>query len=114
MREIKKSANPYSKSRQSEYLVSEHLKSRGWNIVCQNQKFFGVEVDILAKRNNIYTLVEVKSLKSEAHIEKIISKKQKNRLKAVIEALSPQVPKGLNLLLALVNRKGVIRFIEIE
>ena len=114
MREIKKSANSYSKSWQSEHLVSEHLKSRGWNIVCQNQRFFGVEVDILARRNTIYTLVEVKSLKNEAHIEKIISKKQKDRLKAVVEALSPQTPNGLNFLLALVSHKGVIRFIEIE
>ena len=111
MRKIK---NLYHKGQYKEYLVSEHLKSRGWNIVCQNQRFFGVEVDILAKRNDAYTLVEVKSLNNEAHTEKILSNHQKKRLKAVVEALSPQIPNGLNFLLALVSRKGVIRFIEIE
>lgn len=114
MKRIKKSKESYSKGRQNEYLVSQHLKRKGWNIVFQNQRFFGVEVDILAKQKDVYTLIEVKSLKNEAHLEKILSDQQKQRLKMVAEALSLQTPKGLYLLLALVNLKGAIRFVEIE
>lgn len=114
MRKTKKSGSPYPKGRHNEYLVCQYLKSKGWSIVCQNQRFFGVEVDIIAKRNEIYNLVEVKSLNNEAHLEKILSDWQKDRLKKVADALSSQTRGGLNLLLALVNQKGAIRFVEIE
>ncbi|MCY4512862.1 MAG: YraN family protein [Bdellovibrionales bacterium] len=114
MKRIKKPTRKHTKGQQNEHLVSQHLKRKGWNIVCQNYQFFGVEVDILAKKKGIYTLVEVKSLRNEAHLEKILSDQQKTRLKTVAEALSPQTPKGLHLLLALVNLKGTIHFVEIE
>ena len=114
MERIKKLKKNPSKGRQNESLVSQHLKRKGWHIVCQNQKFFGVEVDILAKKRGIYTLVEVKSLRNEAHLEKILNNQQKKRLKMVAEALSLQTPEGLYLFLALVNLKGAIRFVEIE
>ena len=111
---MKKSGSSHSKGQCNEYLVCQYLKSKGWSIVCQNQQFFGVEVDIIAKRNEIHTLVEVKSLNKEAHLEKILSDRQKNRLKKVVEALSSQIPGGLNLLLALVNQRKTIHFVEIE
>ena len=114
MRKTKKSGSSHPKGQHNEHLVCQYLKRKGWSIVCQNQRFFGVEVDILAKRNEIHTLVEVKSLKNEAHLEKILSDWQKNRLKKVAEALSSQLPGGLNLFLALVNQKGTICFVEIE
>ena len=114
MRKTEKSGSSYSRGRYNEYLVCQYLKSKGWSIVCQNQRFFGVEVDILAKRNEIYNLVEVKSLKNETHLEKILSDRQKNRLKTVAEALSLQIQGGLNLFLALVNNRGMIRFVKIE
>ena len=111
---MKQSVTKSPKGRRNEYLVSQYLKNRGWSIVCQNRRFFGVEVDILAKRKGIYSLIEVKSLRNEAHLEKILSDRQKNRLKAVAQALSSQMPGGLNFLLALVNPKEDIRFVEVE
>ena len=106
--------NPQTKGRRNENRVRRRLKKQGWRIICQNKRFFGVEVDIIAERNGIYILVEVKSLNNEYHLEKILSKKQKKRLKAVAEALSIKMPGGLCLLLALVDQTGHIRFLEVE
>ena len=105
---------PQTKGRRNEDRVCKRLKKQGWRIICQNKRFFGVEVDLLAERKGIYILVEVKSLNNEYHLEKLLSEKQKNRLKAVAEALSPQARGGLCLLLALVNQNGHIRFVEVE
>ena len=103
-----------SRGRKSEQLVRDHLKSKDWSIVFQNRRICDVEVDILAKRRGAHLLVEVKSLSQEEHIEKILSRKQKDRLKAVAEALAPQAPRGLSLVLALVNTKGEIHFLRVE
>lgn len=103
-----------SRGRKSEQLVQDHLKSKGWSIVFQNRRICDVEVDILAKRRGVHLLVEVKSLSQEEHIEKILSRKQKARLKAVAGILAPQAPRGLSLVLALVNTKGEIHFLRVE
>jgi len=71
------------KGHNNETVVADYLESKGWEVILRNQRLFGVEIDLIAKKKTSYILVEVKSLNSEFYLEKIISLKQKQRLKKV-------------------------------
>lgn len=105
--------NTKSKGALTENIVAQYLKQRGWTILFQNEKVLGVEVDILARKEKEYSLIEVKSLKKEEYIEKILKKTQKERLKKAALHLCGDIPQGLRLFLAVVNPKNQIRFFEI-
>ena len=96
-----------------ENIVVQHLKNKGWTILYKNKKIFGVEIDILAKKEKEIFLIEVKSLKREDHLEKILRSKQKERLKKAAQSLCEDFPKGLRLFLATVNSKNKIDFLKV-
>ena len=102
-----------SKGQKSEELVCQHLQRQGWKIIHRNHRYFGVEIDLLAEKNQSFILVEVKTLSSEYHTGKIIKHSQKQRLKRVAQMLSEEKPNGLQLLIALVNKRKDICFFEI-
>ena len=108
-----KPQNPKAKGKRKEELVVQYLKKQGWKIVYQNKKILGVEIDILVKKQKVCRLIEVKSLKREEHIEKILKPKQKERLKKAALSLCEDFPQGVLLFLALVNPKNEIAFFEI-
>ena len=95
-----------------ENVVVSHLKQKGWNILYQNKKVLGVEIDILAKKGKEVFLIEVKSIKKEEHLQGILKDKQKERLKKAAESLAIEFPDGLRLLLAAVDSKNAIEFFE--
>ncbi|MGI9549143.1 MAG: YraN family protein [Bdellovibrionales bacterium] len=102
-----------SKGQQYEQLVAQFFIEKGWSLMCKNKKFFGVETDLIIKKNQIYLLIEVKSLRREFLLEKIISPKQKKRLKKVYSMLANEFEGHWYLLLATVNNKQKINFFDL-
>ena len=96
-----------------ENIVAKYLKNRGWEIVFQNKKILGVEVDLFVKKNKNYCLIEVKSLKTDQHLQGLFKDKQKERLKKVGQSLLQDYPKGLRFFLASVDPKNKIDFFEV-
>ena len=107
-----KKANPKTKGQSKENIVARHLKKKGWNILYQNKKILGVEIDILAEKKTELALIEVKSIRQQDLLENIIKEKQKERLKKAAESLCAS--KGLRLFLAAVDDKNKIEFFEIN
>ena len=102
-----------SKGWMKEQIVAHFLKNRGWTILSQNKKILGVETDILAQKEGEKVLIEVKSLKKDEHIEKILKLEQKNRLKRAALSLCDETDKGLRLFLAVVDPQNRIEFLEV-
>ena len=109
-----KKQSPRATGKVKEEYVAQYLKKQGWQILSQNKKILGVEIDILAQKKGCCYLIEVKSLRREEHIEKILKPKQKERLKKVALSLCSAYPQGVQLSLALVNSKNEITFFEIH
>ena len=110
----KKITRNKDKGMMKEEFVSQYLQKRGWRILHRNKKFFGVEIDILAQKQNERILVEVKSVKRGDYLEGILKPKQKDRLKRVAEALSNSSHLSLRLFLAAVNEQNKATFFEIS
>lgn len=106
--------NSKIKGKIKEQIVAQYLTKKGWTILCQNKKILGVEIDILAQKKELCRLIEVKSIKKEEHIERILKPKQKERLKKAALSLCEDFPQGVQLFLALVNPKKEITFFEIS
>ena len=102
------------KGRRNENLVTNFLVKRNWRILARNTEFFGVEIDLIAQKGGRTVAFEIKSLSDESHLEKILSLKQKERLKAALEALSSDFPKGIELTLAAVNKNQEIAFFPVH
>lgn len=98
------------KGRQSENLVLNQLVRQNWHIISKNTKYSGIEVDLIAQKENRTVLFEIKSLSKDCHLEKILSLKQKKRLQLAAEILSENFPNGLELMLATVNKNKVSFF----
>ena len=103
-----------AKGRRKEDLVARYLRKKGWTILHRNKKIFGVETDIFAEKQGERILVEVKSVKKDAYLERILKARQKERLKRVASALSDSSSSGTRLFLAGVSEKNTVRFFEIS
>ena len=101
------------KGSESERAAARFLERRGWKILHRNKKIFGVEIDILAQKKDFYMLLEVKSLKDESHLEKILSQKQKERLRQAAAFLADSLPGKFYFFLAAVTEKKEIRLYQI-
>ena len=104
--------NSKTKGLIKEKLVAQYLEKKGWTILYQNKKVLGVEIDILAKKKQEQIMIEVKSIRKEEQLEKILKLKQKERLKKAAESLLTDFPEGLRLFLATVDNKNKIEFFE--
>ena len=102
------------KGRGNENLVTNFLVKRNWRVLSRNAKFFGVEIDLIAQKDKRTVAFEIKSLSEESHLEKILAPKQKERLKAALEALSPDFPEGIELMLAAVNKNQEVAFFPVH
>lgn len=105
--------NPRAQGLIKEQLVIEYLIKKSWKILYHNKKILNVEIDILAQKQGEGLLVEVKSIKGESYLNKILKSKQKERLKKVATSLCEDFPKGLSLLLATVDFNNKISFFKI-
>ena len=111
---MKNKVTSKSKGFIKERLVAQYLKKRAWTILYQNKKILGVEIDILARKNKDIRLIEVKSIKKEEHLEKLLKAKQKQRLQKAAQSLFEDFPEGLRLFLATVDSQNKIHFFEID
>lgn len=101
------------KGKHSEKLVLDQLIKQNWRIISKNRKYSGIEIDLIAQRNDRTVIFEIKSLSQDSHLEKILSLKQKKRLQLAAKILSEDFPKGLELMLATVNKKKEISFFPV-
>lgn len=108
-----KKLNSKVKGSFKENIVVRHLKQQGWDILSQNKKVLGVEIDILAKKEKEVFLIEVKSIKKDEHLENILKDKQKERLKKTAQSLISDFPEGLRFFLATVNFQNKVEFFEV-
>lgn len=69
---------------------------------------------MIAQKKERTVIFEIKSLSQNAHLEKVLSRKQKQRLQRAASALAADFPKGLELVLATVNRQKEIALFPIE
>ena len=106
--------NSKIKGAEKEQIVSQYLIKRGWEIVCQNKKILGVELDILAQKNKDRVLIEVKSVSKSEQIERILKPNQKERLKQAAESLCDDSQHSIRFFLAVVDRKNKVDFFEIN
>ena len=65
-----------------ESLAAAFLESKGYTIVCKNWRHSHYEIDIIAIKNELLRIIEVKSLKSSElrHPEESVTKKKFNHL----------------------------------
>lgn len=103
-----------NKGIRNEDYVASFLKAKGWLIQSRNQKIEGIEVDIIAKKQKQYLLVEVKSLYHEDYLENILSQKQKERLIQASLALQGKLQENTEITLATVNQNKKIQFFELK
>lgn len=101
------------KGMENETVVMNQLKKQGWKILSKNTKHLGVEIDLIAQKQERTVVFEIKSLTHDSHLEKILSKKQKQRLQSAVNSMAQDFPQGLELMLATVNRKKEISFYPI-
>jgi putative endonuclease len=76
--------------RDSEELAAEWLKSHGYEVLHRNWRYSHYEIDILALKNKVLHIVEVKSRKASSQRypeESVTKKKFKNLQKAADEFL---------------------------
>ena len=55
---------------QGEQLAENHLKETGYTVLCRNYRYQKAEIDIIASKEGILTIVEVKTRSSD-HIKPI-------------------------------------------
>lgn len=111
----------------SEKLVKERLLKRGFHLLAQREKFFGVEVDLLVRLPSPHKprrwlsglwkgagglrnlsesrlwVVEVKSLSAEDWLEVVLRSGQKKRLWRVCDRLAAHYGVSVELILAVVR-----------
>lgn len=75
-----------------EVVAANLLRLKGYRILGRNKKMGGVEVDILATKQNILVVVEVKYRRKQSKGHVAIHPKQKHRLQGQAAQLMGQFP----------------------
>lgn len=57
-----------AKGHHAETLVVDYLQARGFEIVCRNLRVGRYEIDIVARRNGLLVICEVRSLKASSQV----------------------------------------------
>ena len=68
----------YERGKEGEQLAVEYLISRGYTIIQRNYRYLKAEIDIIAKKDNILAIVEVKYRSSRplGNIAESVSRKK--------------------------------------
>jgi putative endonuclease len=77
-----------------EWLAAQYLEERGYRILCANWRYKHWEIDLIASKDNILHIVEVKTRHSQAFgfPEEAVSKKKFNNLKLAAEHFTNRFP----------------------
>ena len=65
---------------QGEQLAEKHLKEGGYTVLCRNYRYQKAEIDIIASKQGILTIVEVKTRTSD-HIKPISEAVDRKKIK---------------------------------
>ncbi len=76
-----------------EQLAVNYLKTRGYEIVQRNYRYLKAEVDIIARKEDILAVVEVKSRSSE-HLESVAQMVTEKKIKLLVMATDHYVLKN--------------------
>lgn len=94
------------KGRASEDTALKYFQNQGYTFIVRNFSIFGIEVDLIFKKENTYYIVEVKS-ENIWSINRPISHKQMTRLKKASEMFSAEKQSSVRLFVAIVQNKKV-------
>ena len=86
-----------------EAIALQYFQENHYQLVAKNTRFYGVEIDLLLKKDQTYYMVEVKS-NNVWRLEKPLTKKQTERLQAASSYFSEENQCSTRLMLALVTR----------
>jgi len=76
--------------KKGEELAVEHLVKSGYHIIHRNYRYLKAEIDVIAQKDEVLAIVEVKSRKSDfwQHIAEIITEK---KIKLLVKAANQYV-----------------------
>ena len=94
------------KGRTSEDTALNYFQSQGYEFIARNFSIFGIEVDLIFKKQNVYYIIEVKS-ENMWSFDRPVSYKQLNRLKKAAEIFSEDKQASVCLFAAIVQNKKV-------
>lgn len=97
----------------AEKRVVQELIKKGFRIVGCDVSYWGVQVDVVCKKENVIYLVEVKTLKNRAYAHLRLSQFQHQRLLQVADNLAACDQSRVELWLAFVDCKNAVEMIPV-
>lgn len=92
----------------------EFLESKGYQLILRRHKIWGVEIDLIFKKNNRNLFVEVKSLGLRSNLENRWPWKQKNKFYKIAKILAENPHYRADFRLAVVDQKQKIEFFNVN
>jgi len=71
--------------KEGEELATAYLVEKGYRIICRNYRYLKGEIDIIAQKDNIIAIIEVKS-RSSAYFENIAETVSKKKIRLLVTA----------------------------
>ncbi len=101
------------RGREAEFLAAEHLRRDGWSVVAQRLRTPAGEIDLVAERDGLTVLVEVKSRGTLAGAAFALQPRQQARLIMAGGIALAEHPAwgaaGVRFDVIIVDRSGVVR-----
>ncbi len=112
LRKITKTT-PKNKGQICEEIAQQFFQKKGWQLKAKNQKWAGVEIDLIFKNQTHWLLVEVKSNNTWRHTHPM-SFEQKKRLSQAFFVFCEQHKEPVEICLAIVNQTKSIQTFPLE
>jgi Holliday junction resolvase-like predicted endonuclease len=104
----------YKKGLWGEDCVLEYFKSNDFEFVQKRKKIFGVEIDLIFKKENIFYFVEVKCLGENSSLEGRWPRRQKQRFLRVAAVLAESSKIESRFIFAVVRHDLSVEIFSIE
>lgn len=110
----------YKKSlgKKGEEFAASYLKNKGYEIIAKNQMVGHGEIDLIAKKDDLYVFIEVKTRKGEEYtglLDSIDKRKEENLIKSVEKYLAENNLEDFDFridLIGIIMKFGKVRKIE--
>jgi Holliday junction resolvase-like predicted endonuclease len=103
----------YNKGIWGEECVIKYFLSKNYEFLQKRKKIFGVEIDLLFKKDDIFYFVEVKCLGKNSSLETRWPKRQKARFLSVAKVLSESSKFNSRFIFAVVYCNGTVELFSI-
>lgn len=104
----------YNKGLWGEALVLEYFLARDFEFIQKRKKIFGVEIDLLFKKTNIFYFIEVKCLGEHSSLEGRWPRRQKQRFLRVASILAESSKLDCRFIFAVVRVDQSVEVFSIE